>query len=161
MRARRLSYVALGAALTIGAAASPISPHATASSCGARHGNWRTTAAPAGLATFEHVGADSGAAYLPVNALDPTRLYARPGKTRVVGSLDGCCAWTTVFSPAALPNQPAGSFYPLMASQYRIFQIVVPHGRAATDGKTVYALATMKPPDAGLTTGVYQGWPIL
>jgi hypothetical protein len=136
-------------------------PTARAATCGTRHGNWRTTTAPAGLATFQHVGADMGAGSLAVDPLDANRLYASPDKTRIVRSLDGGCSWKSVFDLAALPNQPTDSFYTPTASQYRIFQIVVPHGRAASDGKTVYALADMKPPDSSLTTGMFQGWPIL
>ena len=91
---------------------------------------------------------------LAVDPLDPNHLYASPDKTRILRSLDGGCTWTTVFDLAAVPGQPPDSFYTPAASQYRIYQIVVPHGRAASDGRTVYALAD-------IPNGLFQGWPIL
>ncbi|MDQ1699381.1 MAG: Photosynthesis system assembly factor [Frankiaceae bacterium] len=134
---------------------------AAAASCGTRQGNWRTATAPAGLKTVAHNAVDMGAAYLAVDPLDSKRMYASPDARRIVRSLDGGCTWTTVFDLSSLPNQPGDSFYTRTASSYRIYQIVVPHGRAASDGRTVYALADMPPPGVGVTGDLINEFPIL
>lgn len=151
----------MSAALAAAVLVTPGASTAAASSCGTHHGNWRTTAAPTGLATFSHAGAGMGATYLAIDPLDPSHMYVSPDQVRVLRSLDGGCTWTKVFDLSALPDQPAGSFYSEAAGQYRIYQIVVPHGRTPTDAKTVYVLADMNPPASTGNPASFEGYPIL
>lgn len=162
----RLWRAAVSAAAA-GLALSPVmltvaGPQAAAASCGTRHGNWRMMAAPKGLAPVGHANVDRGATYFAVDPVDPNRLYASPDKRRILRSLDGGCTWRAVFDLSSLPSQPTGSLYSLFADRYRIYEIVVPHGWSAADGRTVYALAQMPPPDSDAgTVGEYQGWPVM